>query len=199
MHKEFIGEIASLVIYEGILLPRKIRVVLTDTKSTPGRRKPSAVLIYEVMEERAKCVSVTFTAGKDNASISSSELAKVDIDGLWLEAAQTLALQYKADAQDELEIATPKRGRAAAKRLADNVGKPSKMELMLIGYHYSNPLNQKSPTKAVQLSMGYGSRATAIRRIEEARKKGWVLPLGSSEKKIKKHFEQVKAEVEKSK
>lgn len=199
MLKEFIGEIAPLVIYEGILLPNRIKVVLTDTTSTEGRRRPSVVVVFEIKEERAKCVSVTVTSGDDKASISTAELAKINIDKLWLEAAQSLALQYKAQGQDEVEIATPKRGRAAAKKLADNVSQLSERELMLIGYHYSNPANQKSPTRAVQLSMGYGSRATAVRRVEEARRKGWVLPLGSSPKKIEKHFEAVKGRVNRSK
>lgn len=198
MQKEFIGEISRLVLYKDILLPDRIRVVLTDTKSTPGRRAPSCVLIFELREERAKCVSLSVTSGDDNSSISTAYMRKLDIDKLWLEAAETLALQYKAPDTEEVETANPKRGRIAAKMLADNVSQLSKRELMLIGFHYSNPLNRKSPTKAVQLAMGYGSRHTALRRIEEARKRGWVLPQGSTDAAIKRHFNKVQKEVSKT-
>ncbi len=198
MHKEFIGEIAPLVIYDGVLLPNRIRVVLSDTKATPGRRTPSVVLTFEIREERAKCISVVVTSGDDNLSISSAQLARIKIDELWLEAAQTLALQYRAADVNEVVPAERKRGRAAAKKLSDNTRQLSKTELMLIGFYYSNPMNQKSPTKAVQLGMGYGSRHTAIRRIKEARETGWVLPQGASDKEIKKHFEKVQKKVNES-
>lgn len=200
MQKEFIGDLNNgLVVYKDVLLPYRIRVVLTDTKSTPGRRSPSCVLMFELREERAKCVSVTVTSGDDNSSISSAHLGKLDIDKLWLEAAETLALQYKAPYSDEVEAASPKRGRTAAKLLADNAGKLSKRELMLIGFHYSNPANRKSPTKAVQLAMGYGSRHTALRRIEEARKRKWVLPRESTDAAIKRHFEKIQKEMRQTK
>jgi hypothetical protein len=199
MQKEFIGDLNyGLVVYKDILLPYRIRVVLTDTKSTTGRRSPSCVLIFEVREERAKCVSLTATSGDDNSSISAAYLRTLDVDKLWLEAAETLALQYRAVDSDEVETATPKRGRIAAKMLADNVSQLSKRELMLIGFHYCNPLNRKSPTKAVQLAMGYGSRHTALRRIAEARRKGWVLPQGSTEAAIKTHFNKIQKEVSKT-
>jgi hypothetical protein len=198
VQKEFIGEISRLVFYKEVLLPDRIRVVLTDTKSTPGRRSPSCVLVFELREERAKCVSLTVTSGSDNSSISSAHLRKLDIDGLWLEAAEKLADQYKAPNTDEIEPASLKRGRAAAKTLADNNSQLSRRELMLIGFYHSNPLNRKSPTKAVQLAMGYGSRHTAIRRIKEARKRGWVLPQGSTEAALKRHFNKVLKEVSKT-
>ncbi len=196
MQKEFIGEIGRLVKYEGVLFPDRIRVVLTDTESPPGSRSPSTVLIFELKEERAKCTSVSFIAGDDHNSITSGHLRDINVEDLWLEASKSLALQYKAEGSDEVEVANPKRGHAAAKKLADNVSQLSLKELMMIGFYYSNPRNRKTPTKAVQLGMGYGSRHTALRRIEEARKRGWVLPKAASETEVTRHFKKIQKKMQ---
>lgn len=196
MEKSITGIINSgLVRYRGILFPRQVKVTLIDEAGTPGARKPSTTLLYEIGEGRLKCISVTIAASADNKTISTAFLATLDVDEIGEEALASLALEVRSGTEDELQPAELSRGRKASKELADGVLRLSVRELMFIGFHYSNPLNAKSPTKAVQMSMGYGSRHTALRRIEEARKLGWVLDRNASPAEIEAHFNSIRERI----
>ncbi|MEY4409246.1 MAG: hypothetical protein RLZZ138_497 [Actinomycetota bacterium] len=186
----------GFVIYNGLHFPRQVKVSLVDASKTVGARKPSINLVYEITEGRLKCISVSLTATADNKSISTAFLHSLDVDKLGREALADLALQVKANTDDELEPAELSKGRRASKELADGVARIGLRELMFIGLHYSNPLNAKSPTQAVQRNMGYGSRHTALRRIEEARSKNWVLPRGATREEIDAHFEEIRKRLE---
>lgn len=186
----------GLVSYQGVLFPRQFNVTLIDSKGTPGARKPTVNLVFEIGEERLKCVNVSVVSSSDNKSIGSPFLQSLEIDRLGEESLSKLALQLKPNSDEELEPAELSRGRRASKELADGVLRLSSRELMFIGFHYSNPLNAKSPTKAVQAGMRYGSRHTALRRIEAARAQGWVLPREASREQIDAHFEDIRKHLE---
>lgn len=188
----------GLVNYQGVLFPRQFKVTLIDNKGTPRARKPTANLVFEIGEERLKCVNVTVVSSSDNKSIGSPFLETLDIDRIGQDSLATLAWQVKPNSDEELEPAELSRGRRASKELADGVVRLSSRELMFIGFHYSNPLNAKSPTKAVQAGMGYGSRHTALRRIEEARSQGWVLPRSATRTDIDTHFAEIRRRMEES-
>jgi hypothetical protein len=149
-------------------------------------------LVYEITEERLKCISMSVNSTADNKTISAAFLQSLDPEKLGIDALAELALQVKPNTDDELERAELSKGRRASKELADGVTRIGLRELMFIGLHYSNPINEKSPTKAVQTNMGYGSRHTALRRIEEARAKQWILPRGASRDEIDAHFEEIR-------
>lgn len=186
----------GFVRYKGLHFPRQVRVTLVDTSKTEGARKPSVNLVYEITEERLKCISISVNATADNKTISAAFLQSLDVEKLGLEALSNLALQVKPNTDDQLEQAELSKGRRASKELADGVDRIGLRELMFIGLHYSNPINAKSPTKAVQTNMGYGSRHTALRRIEEARAKQWILPRGASRGEIDAHFEVIRKQLE---
>ena len=197
MTKAIIGDLNSgLVSYEGVLVPRKMKVTFSDPEGVPGNRKPSITLQFEVGEDRLKCVSIALTASKDTQDIRSTLLREINVDALAIEAFETVALERKAEGSDEVRPARLEVGRAAAKKLADNVSQLSRQELLHIGFHYSNPANSQSPTQAVRKALGYGSRHTALRRIQAARDKGWVLPRDATPKEILLHFEEVKRRME---
>jgi len=196
MTKAIIGDVNSgLVSYEGLLVPRKIKVVFSDPEGVPGNRKPSITVQFEVGEDRLKCVSIALTASKDTQDIRSTLLQEIKVDALGIEAFEAVALERRAEGGDEVRPARLEVGRAAAKKLADNVSQLSRQELLHIGFHYSNPANSKSPTQAVWKTLGYGSRHTAIRRIQAARDKGWVLPRDATPKEIVLHFEELQSQM----
>ena len=199
MTKAIIGDLNSgLVSYEGVLVPRKMKVVFSDPEGVAGNRKPSITLQFEVGEDRLKCVSVALSASKDTQDIRSTLLKEINIDALAMEAFETVALERKAEGSEEVQPARLAVGRAAAKKLADNVSQLSRQELLHIGFYYSNPASSKSPTQAVLKGLGYGSRHTAIRRIQAARDKGWVLPRDAKPEEILLHFEVLKSEMGKN-
>ena len=196
MTKAIIGDLNSgLVSYEGVLVPRKMKVTFSDTEGVPGNRKPSITLQFEVGEDRLKCVSIVLTASKDTQDIRSTLLREINVDALAIEAFETVALERKAEGSDEVRPARLEVGRAAAKKLADNVSQLSRQELLHIGFHYSNPANSQSPTQAVRKALGYGSHHTALRRIQAARDKGWVLPRDAKPEEILLHFDALKSEM----
>ena len=196
MTKAIIGDLNSgLVSYEGVLVPRKMKITFSDPEGVPGNRKPSVTLQFEVGEERLKCVSIALTASKDTQDIRSTLLQEIKVDALGIEAFEAVALERRAEGGDEVRPARLEVGRAAAKKLADNVSQLSRQELLHIGFHYSNPANAKSPTQAVWKALGYGSRHTAIRRIQAARDKGWVLPRDATPKEIVLHFEELQSQM----
>ena len=196
MTKAIIGDLNSgLVSYEGVLVPRKMKVTFSDPEGVPGNRKPSITLQFEVGEDRLKCVSIALTASKDTQDIRSTLLREINVDALAIEAFETVALERKAEGSDEVRPARLEVGRAAAKKLADNVTQLTVEELMHIGYHYSNPANSNFPTQAVWKALGYGSRHTALRRIQAARDKGWVLPRDAKPEEILLHFDVIKSEM----
>lgn len=188
----------GLVSYQGVLFPRQFKVTLIDSDGAPGARKPTANLVFEIGEERLKCVNLSVVSSSDNKSIGSPFLQTLDIDRIGKDSLATLAWQVKPNSDEELEPAELSRGRRASKELADRVTRLSSRELMFIGFHYSNPLNAKSPTKAVQVGMGYGSRHTALRRIEDARAQGWVLPRSASRAAVEAHFDEIRRRMEES-
>lgn len=182
----------GFVTYQGVLMPRRFRVTLSDDRDGDADSHPDVTVSFEIREERIKCISVLVEAGEGQSSIKSTLLQELNIDQLGIEGATSLALEQKTPGDEEVVPAKLKVGRAAAKQLADGVDRLSSRELMHIGYHYSNPANAKAPTKAVQLRMGYGSRHTAIRRVQEARDKGWVLSKEASPEQVQKHFLEIK-------
>lgn len=193
MKKDFIGELAfGLVQFNGVLIPKRFKAILTDTTSTPGDSLPSIAITFEISQARLKCVAVNVSSGESDRPIKSTLLREINIDKLGIEAATSLALERKVPGDDALIPAAKVTGRGAAKKLADGVSQLSQVELMHIGYHYSNPANAKSPTQAVMKALNYGSRHTAIRRVKEARSLGWVLPEGSSAEQVAKHFENLR-------
>ena len=197
MQRSVKGELnQGFVRYKGLHFPKQVRVTLADTSRTEGARKPSVSLVYQIIEARLKCVSVSINATPDNKSISSAFLQSIDVEKEGRNALAELALQVRPSTDDELEPAELSKGRRASKELADGVVRIGLRELMFIGLHYSNPINAKSPTKAVQINMGYGSRHTALRRIEEARSQNWVLPRGATRDQIDAHFEEIRMQLE---
>lgn len=177
-------------------MPRRFRVTLSDERDADADLLPDVTVSFEIREERIKCVSVLVESGEKQLSIKTSLLQELNIDQLGIEGAASLALEQKTPGGEEVVPAKLKVGKAAAKELADGVDRLSRNELMHIGYHYSNPANFKAPTKAVQIRMGYGSRHTAIRRVQEARKQGWVLPQEASQEQIQKHFLEIRRKME---
>lgn len=176
-------------------MPRRFRVTLADEAEGKADRTPTVTVAFEIREERIKCHSVQIDSGDGQLSIKSSLLQELNIDQLGIEAAASLALEYKTPGAEEVVPAQLRTGRAAAKELADGVDRLSKRELMHIGYNYHNPANAKAPTQAVQKAMGYGSRHTAIRRVKEARSKGWVLPESASHEQAKAHFLEIQRQL----
>lgn len=186
----------GFVRYQGVHFPKQVRVTLIDNGKTEGARKPSVSLLYEITEERLKCISISVNANADNRSISSAFLQALDVEKMGREALAALALEVKPNTDDQLEPAELSKGRKASKDLADGVNRLSLRELMFIGFHYSNPINAKSPTKAVETNMGYGSRHTALRRIALAREKNWILPRSASREETDAHFEVIRKRLE---
>lgn len=193
MHKTIEGDLNyGIVLFEGVALPRRIVVRLTDIERAPGSKHPTVTLTFEVLEGRVNCTSLSVIGNEDHQDISSAFLSEINIDALKIEALSSLASERKAADSDIYIPASRERGRSVAKKLADASRDIRKRELLLIGFHYSNPANRRHPTKAVMLNMGYGSRATAIRRVHEARNKGWILPESASDSQIDAHFELIR-------
>jgi hypothetical protein len=188
----------GLVAYKGLLFPKQVKVSLFDSQGVPGNRAAPVTLLFEITEERLKCISLTAHASADNRSISSSLLRDINVEKIGEDALASLALELKVQSDEEVTPAPLSKGRRASKELVDGLQRLTLRELMFIGFHYSNPLNAASPTKAVWHSLGYGSRHTALRRIEEARSKGWVLGRDATREQIDAHFEIIRKRLEDS-
>jgi hypothetical protein len=197
MKKDIVGDLnKGFAKIDGLLIPGRIRVVLTDPDGPTGDQLPTIRINFEVKEARAKCTELTIIANDDCRSVKSTLLREIDLEALALEAIGTLALQHKTPDSDEVIPAPLPIGRAAARKLAAGVKRLSVVEMMHIGLHYSNPANAKAPTQAVYKGLGYGSRHTAIRRINEAREQGWVLPKGAGAEETARHYEELKRRYE---
>lgn len=193
MQKSIEGDLNyGLVLFEGIALPRRIIVRLTDIEGLPSKRSPTVTLTFEILEGRVMCTSLIALAADEHRDISAAFLGSLNLDALKIEALESLAAERKTNDSDTYKPASRQRGRAVARKLADGANQIRRKELLLIGFHYSNPVNRRQPTKAVMLNMGYGSRATAIRRVNDARAKGWVLPVEANDSQIDAHFEEIK-------
>ena len=187
---------AGWVIFEGLILPRDILIRLEDVDSPPGDRFPSISISVRVTESRARIDRVTFTGGAENGSVLQSHLRQIEFDQVVEESLFSIGRQLDDD--DVVVEAPTDRRRRTARRLMDGRYDITKRELLEIGKIFCDPANRRAPAQMVQLKMGYGSRPTADRRIKEARKQGWIPPVGASDDELTNHFHQILKEEEES-
>jgi hypothetical protein len=163
---------AGWVTYEGLILPRDILIQLEDNISPPGDKIPTLSISVRVTESRARIDRVVFIGGADLGSIKQSHLRNLEFDQVVEQAIAAIGLRLDDDGRFEM----------------------STRELLEVGKIYCNPENRRAPAQMVQLKMGYNSRPTADRRIKEARKQGWVPPVGASVEELANHFDKIMKE-----
>lgn len=183
---------AGWVTYEGLILPRDILIQLEDNISPPGDKIPTLSISVRVTESRARIDRVVFIGGADLGSIKQSHLRNLEFDQVVEQAIAAIGLRLDDD--DIVVEAPADRRKKAARKLMDGRFEMSTRELLEVGKIYCNPENRRAPAQMVQLKMGYNSRPTADRRIKEARKQGWVPPVGASVEELANHFDKIMKE-----
>lgn len=169
-----------------------------------GRRgSPSARLVFEIRDGSPTCIEVTVTAGVDGRGVKTGDLETLpSLDNLARNAFAELAVaQYAGDDPSDLIVvgqngevdqeataakvmesiaqklqtqeAWKHKRKATAVRALDEGQRADELEA--VARIYREHLNAR-PIEAVQSLMGYESTRTASRRVQEARRAGFLPP-----------------------
>jgi hypothetical protein len=150
---------------------------------------PDLVMTFELRDGRPECVELHIKAKPKGRGIKQSDLRGFTVDELAEVLFSRAAMRVEQTAEDGTWIAKgplwEERERWAARgdvaeRLSAKRGGVSTAELERVAEVYSNHRDNK-PVQAVQMLVGYASRRTASRRIQQARQVGFLTPAGTAE------------------
>ncbi|WNM25649.1 hypothetical protein [Demequina capsici] len=137
----------------------------------------------------ARCIKAHVDAKPDGRGIATADLAFVAIDQLTVTAFEQLAQEilYEREEGIATAYAGPINGDRGIRRAVDR-GRQSKIgELATVARVYLEA--ERAPMRAVEDRLGYNSRRTAARRIEQARAQG-LLPV-AGEKPSQDHLDAI--------
>ena len=124
--------------------------------------------------------------------VRQGDLEGLDLERIKREAFSDLLLKYDKSTDLVTYPTERKRGRKKINELAESANAPNTSEFVAVASIYCDPKNRANRSQAVRIQLGYGSIATANRRIKEARDKGWIPPVGSSSEEYTSRFEQLR-------
>lgn len=174
-----------------LLIPKEATVLLRDHEGVPGARRPDVVILIQLLDGQLTTASVSFSATSLTRQVKQGDLEGLDLEQIKRHTLSTLVMQYDK-ATDLITYETErKRGRKKVNELAENANSPTTAEFAAVASVYCDPKNRANRSQAVKTQLGYGSIATANRRIKEAREKGWIPPVGSSPETYTSRFEEL--------
>jgi hypothetical protein len=186
----------GFVTTENMLMPKEATVFLRDHKGAKGARKPDTTIVLEVISGGLVTLSVTFSATSLTRQVKKGDLDALDLERIKREAFSSLVLEHDK-ATDLVTYPTErKRGRKTVNELAASANATGESEFVAVGTVFCDPKNRANRSQAVRSQLGYGSIATANRRIKEARDKGWIPPVGSTEEEYTERFRSLTPEFE---
>lgn len=161
-----------------------------DQSLPPGQRWPDITARIEIRDGAAICSELRIVSKPDDRPIRTTDLQDLDINGILEQALLTVASQKVSRTQTGWvtgyngEAASDPGARAAVHRAVEaGYGDPLS-ELREVARIYLSAMrgtSRRKPTESVLDVLGYGSRATASRKVKAARQAGLIPQVGASD------------------
>jgi len=178
--------------HEGLLIPKEATVFLRDHHGAPGARRPDVTIVAQLLDGQLTTVTVSLAATSMTRQVRQGDFEGLDLERIKREALSDLVLTYDKATDLATYPTERKRGRRKINELAELATKPNASEFVAVASIYCDPKNRANRSQAVQIQLGYGSIATANRRIREAREKGWIPAVGSPPEEYTSRFQQLR-------
>jgi len=184
----------GFAIFGELLIPKEATVFLRDHQGAPGARRPDITIVVQLLDGQLTTATVSLTATSMTRQVRQGDLEGLDLERIKREALSDLVLTYDKATDLATYPTERKRGRRKINELAESANAPNTSEFVAVASIYCDPKNRANRSQAVRMQLGYGSIATANRRIKEARDKGWIPGVGSSSEEYTSRFQQLQPE-----
>lgn len=174
-----------------LLIPKEATAFLRDHRGVPGARRPDVTILFQLLDGQLATASVALTATSLTRQVKQGDLEAIDLEEIKRHTLSTLVLEYDKATDLATYPTERQRGRKKVNELAENANHPNTAEFVAVASVYCDPKNRANRSQAVKAQLGYGSIATANRRIKEARDKGWIPPVRSSLEEYTKRFREL--------
>ena len=181
----------GFAIFGELLIPKEATVFLRDHQGAPGARRPDITIVVQLLDGQLTTVTVSLVATSLTRQVRQGDLEGLDLERIKREALSDLVLTYDKATDLATYPTERKRGRRKINELAESANAPNTSEFVAVASIYCDPKNRANRSQAVRMQLGYGSIATANRRIKEARDKGWIPAVGSSSEEYTSRFQQL--------
>jgi len=181
----------GFAIFGELLIPKEATVFLRDHQGAPGARRPDITIVVQLLDGQLTTATVSLTATSMTRQVRQGDLEGLDLERIKREALSDLVLTYDKATDLATYPTERKRGRRKVNELAESANAPNTSEFVAVASIYCDPKNRANRSQAVRMQLGYGSIATANRRIKEARDKGWIPGVGSSSEEYTSRFQQL--------
>jgi hypothetical protein len=181
----------GFAIFGELLIPKEATVFLRDHQGAPGARRPDITIVVQLLDGQLTTATVSLTATSMTRQVRQGDLEGLDLERIKREALSDLVLTYDKATDLATYPTERKRGRRKINELAESANAPNTSEFVAVASIYCDPKNRANRSQAVRMQLGYGSIATANRRIKEARDKGWIPAVGSSSEEYRSRFQQL--------
>jgi hypothetical protein len=181
----------GFAIFGELLIPKEATVFLRDHQGAPGARRPDITIVVQLLDGQLTTATVSLTATSMTRQVRQGDLEGLDLERIKREALSDLVLTYDKATDLATYPTERKRGRRKINELAESANAPNTSEFVAVASIYCDPKNRANRSQAVRMQLGYGSIATANRRIKEARDKGWIPGVGSSSEEYTSRFQQL--------
>ena len=181
----------GFAIFGELLIPKEATVFLRDHDGAPGARRPDITIVFQLLDGQLTTATVSLTATSMTRQVRQGDLEGLDLERIKREALSDLVLTYDKATDLATYPTERRRGRRKINELAESANAPNTSEFVAVASIYCDPKNRANRSQAVRMQLGYGSIATANRRIKEARDKGWIPAVGSSSEAYTSRFQQL--------
>jgi len=181
----------GFAIFGELLIPKEATVFLRDHQGAPGSRRPDITIVVQLLDGQLTTASVSLVATSLTRQVKQGDLEGLDVEAIKRHMHSELVLDYDKATDLATYPTERKRGRRKINELAESANAPNTSEFVAVASIYCDPKNRANRSQAVRMQLGYGSIATANRRIKEARDKGWIPAVGSSLAEYTARFQQL--------
>ena len=181
----------GFAIFGELLIPKEATVFLRDHHGAPGARRPDITIVVQLLDGQLTTASVSLAATSLTRQVKQGDLEGIDVEAIKRHMHSELVLDYDKATDLATYPTERKRGRRKINQLAESANAPNTSEFVAVASIYCDPKNRANRSQAVRMQLGYGSIATANRRIKEARDKGWIPAVGSSSEEYTSRFQQL--------
>ena len=179
-----------------VLIPQEVSVTLRDEKGAPGARRPDITILFQILDGQLVTSSVVFSRTSLTRQVRSGDLDSINLDAIKQQVFEDLTSLYEPKGDLIKPLLDRKRGRPVVKSIVDSAEQMNVAELIAVSTVFCDPANRRRRSKAVQYQLGYSSIATANRRVREARDKGWIPDVGSTDDDYDQRYEALKGDYE---
>jgi hypothetical protein len=167
-----------LVEWGNYAVPRRVSSTLEGEDGLPGTAGPDYSADFEVRDGNAECVKFTVTAKSEGRGIRSSDLSLFSVESLTQTAFLRVAYQVIEPGRAYAFAGDLETVPDAKRTIGQRVGREPGALLREVARIY---LEDESGAGIIAVAVVLGvSRSTAARRIEAARKRGFIPPVDAS-------------------